>query len=139
MQQVDLKDRCNPTATATAIAASSPRLASCSFRTYPDAYWQHYPNAKTRLSFKVCSALPDSTSIFETTRSRKRHPFTVKEDRAFKAGYDKHGTVWAAIVKDPTFQAQNCRSTGLHDRFCNAFPDLYQPAGYKPRNTTKKT
>ncbi|TBU52575.1 hypothetical protein BD310DRAFT_831898 [Dichomitus squalens] len=110
------------------------------FRTYyPDAYRQHYPNAKTHLSSKVRSALPDGTSIFEKTRSKKRRPFTEEEDRALKAGYDKHGTVWATIVKDPIFQAQNRRSTDLRDRFRNAFPDLYQAAGYKPRNTTKKT
>ncbi|KAI0334190.1 hypothetical protein GY45DRAFT_1334399 [Cubamyces sp. BRFM 1775] len=109
------------------------------FRTYyPDAYRQHYPNAKTHLSSKVRSALPDGTSIFEKTRSKKRRPFTEEEDRALKAGYDKHGTVWATIVKDPIFQAQNRRSTDLRDRFRNAFPDLYQAAGYKPRNTTKK-
>ncbi|KAH9064414.1 hypothetical protein EDB87DRAFT_1785304 [Lactarius vividus] len=109
------------------------------FRTYfPDAYKQHYPNAKTHLSSKVRSALPDGTSIFEKTRSKKRRPFTEEEDRALKAGYDKHGTVWATIVKDPIFQEQNRRSTDLRDRFRNAFPDLYQAAGYKPRNSAKK-
>lgn len=109
------------------------------FRTYfPDAYKQHYPNAKTHLSSKVRSSLPDGTSIFEKTRSKKRRPFTEEEDRALKAGYDKHGTVWATIVKDPIFQEQNRRSTDLRDRFRNAFPDLYQAAGYKPRNSAKK-
>ncbi|THH15864.1 hypothetical protein EW146_g4682 [Bondarzewia mesenterica] len=109
------------------------------FRTYfPDAYKQHYPNAKTHLSSKVRSALPDGSSIFEKTRSKKRRPFTEDEDRALKAGYDKHGTVWATIVKDPIFQEQNRRSTDLRDRFRNAFPDLYQAAGYKPRNSSKK-
>ncbi|KZT00243.1 uncharacterized protein LAESUDRAFT_732459 [Laetiporus sulphureus 93-53] len=109
------------------------------FRTYfPDAYKQHYPNAKTHLSSKIRSALPDGTSIFEKTRSKKRRPFTEEEDRALKAGYDKHGTVWATIVKDPIFQEQNRRSTDLRDRFRNAFPDLYQAAGYKPRNSAKK-
>ena len=93
---------------------------------------------KTHLSSKVRSALPDGSSIFEKTRSKKRRPFTEEEDRALKAGYDKHGTVWATIVKDPIFQAQNRRSTDLRDRFRNAFPELYQAAGYKPRNTTKK-
>ena len=47
--------------------------------------------------------------------------------------------MWATIVKDPIFQAQNRRSTDLRDRFRNAFPDLYQAAGYKPRNTAKKS
>ncbi|KZT68621.1 hypothetical protein DAEQUDRAFT_692283 [Daedalea quercina L-15889] len=109
------------------------------FRTYfPDAYKQHYPNAKTHLSSKIRSALPDGSSIFEKTRSKKRRPFTEEEDRALKAGYDKHGTVWATIVKDPIFQEQNRRSTDLRDRFRNAFPDLYEAAGYKPRASAKK-
>ncbi|KAH0834112.1 hypothetical protein J3R83DRAFT_11400 [Lanmaoa asiatica] len=109
------------------------------FRTYfPDAYKEHYPNAKTHLSSKVRSTLPDGRSIFEKTRSKKRRPFTDEEDRALKAGYEKHGTVWATIVKDPIFQEQNRRSTDLRDRFRNAFPELYQAAGYKPRNAPKK-
>ena len=110
-----------------------------SFRTYfPDAYKEHYPNAKTHLSSKIRSTLPDGRSIFEKTRSKKRRPFTEDEDRALKAGYEKHGTVWATIVKDPVFQEQNRRSTDLRDRFRNAFPELYQAAGYKPRNAPKK-
>ncbi|KAF8553264.1 hypothetical protein OG21DRAFT_1414607 [Imleria badia] len=109
------------------------------FRTYfPDAYKEHYPNAKTHLSSKVRSTLPDGRSIFEKTRSKKRRPFTEEEDHALKAGYEKHGTVWATIVKDPVFQEQNRRSTDLRDRFRNAFPELYQAAGYKPRNAPKK-
>ena len=84
------------------------------------------------------STLPDGSSIFEKTRSKKRRPFTEEEDRALKAGYEKHGTVWATIVKDPVFQEQNRRSTDLRDRFRNAFPELYQAAGYKPRNAAKK-
>ncbi|KAH6890844.1 hypothetical protein BKA70DRAFT_1389789 [Coprinopsis sp. MPI-PUGE-AT-0042] len=110
------------------------------FRTYfPDAYKQHYPNAKTHLSSKVRSTLPDGSSLFEKTRSKRRRPFTEEEDRALKEGYEKYGTVWATIVKDyPIFQEQNRRSTDLRDRFRNAFPDLYQQAGYKPRNTKKR-
>jgi len=133
---VDLKDRWVPLFSYTRFSSSS---SNSSFRTYfPDAYKQHYPNAKTHLSSKVRSALPDGTSIFEKTRSKKRRPFTEEEDRALKAGYDRHGTVWATIVKDPIFQEQNRRSTDLRDRFRNAFPDLYQAAGYKPRNSAKK-
>ena len=59
---------------------------------YPDAYRQYYPNAKTHLSSKVRSALPDGSSIFEKTHSKKRRPFT-EEDRALKAGYDRRSTV----------------------------------------------
>ncbi|KAG6828470.1 hypothetical protein H0H92_007836 [Tricholoma furcatifolium] len=106
------------------------------FRTYfPDAYKEHYPNARTHLSSKVRSTLPDGSSLFEKTRSKKRRPFTEEEDRALRAGYEKHGTVWAAIVKDPVFREQGRRSTDLRDRFRNAFPMLYQAAGYKPRNS----
>lgn len=109
------------------------------FRTYfPDAYKKHYPNAKTHLSNKIRSTFPDGTSLFEKTRSKRRRPFTEAEDAALKAGYEKHGTTWATIVKDPIFQEQNRRSTDLRDRFRNAFPHLYQAAGYKPRTTPKK-
>ncbi|KAF6745614.1 hypothetical protein DFP72DRAFT_1035605 [Ephemerocybe angulata] len=108
-------------------------------RTTPDAYRQHYPNAKTHLSNKVRSTLPDGKPLFEKTRSKRRRPFTEEEDRALKEGYEKYGTVWATIVKDyPIFQEQNRRSTDLRDRFRNAFPELYSLAGYKPRNAAKK-
>ncbi|KAF7421293.1 hypothetical protein PC9H_011815 [Pleurotus ostreatus] len=111
-----------------------------SFRTYfPDAYRLHYPNAKTHLSSKIRrSTLPDGKPLFEKTRSKKRRPFTEAEDKALKEGYEKHGTVWATIVKDPVFQDQGRRSTDLRDRFRNAFPDLYQAAGYKPRAASTK-
>ena len=109
------------------------------FRTYfPDAYKQHYPNAKTHLSSRIRASLPDGKSLFEKTRSKKRRPFTEEEDRALRAGYEKHGTLWAQIVKDPIFQEQKRRSTDLRDRFRNAFPDLYEAAGYKPRPASKK-
>lgn len=76
--------------------------------------------------------------MFEKTRSKKRRPFTEEEDRALKAGYDKYGTLWSQIVKDPIFAEQKRRSTDLRDRFRNAFPELYQAAGYKPRPAPKK-
>ncbi|PPQ82777.1 hypothetical protein CVT25_009272 [Psilocybe cyanescens] len=104
------------------------------FRTYfPDAYKKHYPNARTHLSSKIRSTFADGTSLFEKTRSKRRRPFTEAEDRALRAGYERHGTTWATIVKDPVFQEQGRRSTDLRDRFRNAFPGLYQAAGYKPR------
>ena len=109
------------------------------FRTYyPDAYKKHYPNARTHLSSKVRSVLPDGSSLFVKTRGKRRRPFSEEEDRALKAGYEKHGTTWATIVKDPIFREQNRRSTDLRDRFRNAFPNLYQAAGYKPRTNKKK-
>lgn len=55
-----------------------------------------------------------------------------------RAGYEKYGTVWSTIVKDPIFSEQGRRSTDLRDRFRNAFPELYQAAGYKPRSLLKK-
>lgn len=118
----------------------TPRFPFLSrFRTYfPDAYKQHYPNAKTHLSSRIRASLPDGKSLFEKTRSKKRRPFTEEEDRALRAGYEKHGTLWAQIVKDPIFQEQKRRSTDLRDRFRNAFPDLYEAAGYKPRPVSKK-
>jgi hypothetical protein len=60
------------------------------FRTYfPDAYRLHYPNAKTHLSSRVRSTLPDGTSIFEKTRSKKRRPFSKEEDEALRRGYEQ--------------------------------------------------
>ncbi|TBU51474.1 hypothetical protein BD310DRAFT_953252 [Dichomitus squalens] len=97
---------------------------------------QCYPNAITHLSSKVHHALPDGTSILEKMRSKKRRHFTEEEDCALKAGYNKHGTAWATIVKDPIFQAQNCQCTNLRDRLRNASPDYYQAVCYKPRNIT---
>ena len=84
------------------------------------------------------SLLPDGSSLFVKTRGKRRRPFSEEEDRALKAGYEKHGTTWATIVKDPIFREQNRRSTDLRDRFRNAFPNLYQAAGYKPRSNKKK-
>jgi len=131
---VDLKDRC-VLFTGSCHSPLMPRR----FRTYfPDAYQRHYPNARTHLSSKVRSTLADGTSLFEKTRSKRRRPFTEAEDRALRVGYEKHGTTWATIVKDPIFAEQNRRSTDLRDRFRNAFPDLYQAAGYKPRSASKK-
>lgn len=109
------------------------------FRTYfPDAYRQHYPNAKTHLSDKIRSALPNGGSLFEKTRTKRRRPFSSEEDDALRRGYEKHGTLWAQIAQDPVFQSQQRRSTDLRDRFRNAFPDLYEAAGYKPRTPSKK-
>ncbi|KAG8875434.1 hypothetical protein FRB98_007803 [Tulasnella sp. 332] len=104
------------------------------FRTYfPDAYRTHYPNAKTHLSTRIRSFLPDGTPIFAKTRSKKRRPFSAEEDAALRRGYERYGTTWATIVKDPVFKGMERRSTDLRDRFRNAFPDLYKAAGYKPR------
>lgn len=46
--------------------------------------------------------------------------------------------MWSSILKDPIFRAQNRRPTDLRDRFRNAYPDLYEAAGYKPRNNASK-
>ncbi|PVF94724.1 hypothetical protein CPB86DRAFT_740042 [Serendipita vermifera] len=107
------------------------------FRTFfPDVYRHLYPNAKTHLSSSNSSRakraeLPDTLTIFEKSRSKKRRPFTKDEDAALRKGFEKHGTVWALIAKDPALSSR--RSTDLRDRFRNAFPDLYEKAGYKPR------
>ncbi|KAG8832860.1 hypothetical protein FRC17_000515 [Serendipita sp. 399] len=125
------------------------------FRTYfPEAYRHLYPNAKTHISNSSASRanraeLPDSLTIFEKSRSKKRRPFTKEEDDALREGFEKvcspkyfvslrqrppkHGTVWALIAKHPALSSR--RSTDLRDRFRNAFPDLYERAGYKPRPT----
>lgn len=119
------------------------------FRTYfPQSYRQLYPNAKTHLSTgRARAELPDTYDLFEKNRSKKRRPFTPEEDAALREGFEKvrrsqstftrylldpqHGTVWALIAKNPVLASR--RSTDLRDRFRNAFPDLYEQAGYKPR------
>jgi len=53
-------------------------------------------------------------------------------------GYQKHGTFWVQIIKDPIFQEQKRRPTDLQDRFRKVIPDLYEAAGYKPRSISKK-
>ncbi|KZV83953.1 hypothetical protein EXIGLDRAFT_683325 [Exidia glandulosa HHB12029] len=125
--------------TLTFEAGRTPVDLKDRFRTYfPDAYRLHYPNAKTHLSDKVRSALPNGASIFEKTRTKRRRPFSQDEDDALRRGYEKHGTLWAQIAQDPIFLAQQRRSTDLRDRFRNAFPELYEAAGYKPRTPSKK-
>ncbi|CCA71290.1 hypothetical protein PIIN_05229 [Serendipita indica DSM 11827] len=108
------------------------------FRTYfPDTYRRLYPNAKTHIPSSSARAkrteLPDCPTFFEKSRSKKRRPFTKEEDDALREGFEKHGTVWAIIAKNPVLSTR--RSTDLRDRFRNAFPDLYEKAGYKPRPT----
>ncbi|KAN0126160.1 hypothetical protein V8E53_015332, partial [Lactarius tabidus] len=95
----------------------------------------HLTTAPPRTS-KIASALAltSATRISSTTSTKNRCPFTEEEDRVLKAGYDK--TVWTTIVKGPIFQEQSHRSARLHDRFRNAFPNLYQAAGYKPGNSS---
>ncbi|PPR07991.1 hypothetical protein CVT24_002703 [Panaeolus cyanescens] len=104
------------------------------FRTrFPDAYKDHYPNARTHLSSKVRSIQPDGTQLFTKMRNKKRRPFTPEEDAALKAGYEQHGTLWAVIARMTIFVLSGRKSTDLRDRFRNAYPDLYAAAGYKPR------
>ena len=45
-----------------------------------------------------------------------------------RAGYEKHGTLWAQISKDPIFREQKRQPIDLRDRFKKAFPDLYKAA-----------
>ncbi|KAF9039969.1 hypothetical protein BJ165DRAFT_1416421 [Panaeolus papilionaceus] len=95
------------------------------FRTrFPDAYKDHYPNARTHLSSKVRSIQPDGTQLFTKMRNKKRRPFTPEEDAALKAGYEQHGTLWAVIARMSIFVLSGRKSTDLRDRFRNAYPDL---------------
>lgn len=69
--------------------------SSVRFRTYfPEAYRHLYPNAKTHLSSANSNRakrteLPDSLTIFEKSRSKKRRPFTKEEDEALREGFEK--------------------------------------------------
>lgn len=58
----------------------------------------------------------------------EQHLFTEEEDRALRAGYEKHGTFWAEISKDPIFREQKRQPIDLRNRFRKAFPDLYRMA-----------
>jgi hypothetical protein len=108
------------------------------FRTYyPDAYHELYPNAKTHTSRAVRSKLPDGKSIFEKGKTKERRPFTPAEDDVLHKGYQQFGSHWAVIAKDPIFEGRR-KSTDLRDRFRNAFPSLYEQAGYKPRAKSQK-
>lgn len=108
------------------------------FRTYfPDAYHELYPNAKTHTSRAVRSKAPDGTSIFEKGKTKERRPFTQAEDEVLKRGYERFGSHWAIIAKEPVFEGKR-KSTDLRDRFRNAFPNLYEQAGYKPRAKSLK-
>jgi len=108
------------------------------FRTYfPDAYHELYPNAKTHTSRAVRSKAPDGKSIFEKGKTKERRPFTAAEDEVLKKGYEQFGSHWAIIAKDAVFEGRR-KSTDLRDRFRNAFPSLYEQAGYKPRAKAPK-
>ncbi|SHO76233.1 Uncharacterized protein MSYG_0571 [Malassezia sympodialis ATCC 42132] len=78
-----------------------------------------------------CPAKVD-TLVPPRHRTRERRAFTEAEDQALKRGYEKHGSQWCLIAKDPAFKNQRS-STDVRDRFRNAFPDEYARAGYKPR------
>lgn len=108
------------------------------FRTYfPDAYHELYPNAKTHTSRAVRSKAPDGKSIFEKGKTKERRPFTPAEDEVLRKGYEQFGSHWAIIAKDVVFEGRR-KSTDLRDRFRNAFPSLYEQAGYKPRTKSQK-
>lgn len=108
------------------------------FRTYfPDAYHELYPNAKTHTSRAVRSKAPDGKSIFEKGKTKERRPFTAAEDEVLRKGYEQFGSHWAVIAKDAVFEGRR-KSTDLRDRFRNAFPSLYEQAGYKPRAKAPK-
>lgn len=104
------------------------------FRTkFPEAYHDLYPNAKTHIatsSSRRVSEVPKGH--FEKGKSKERRCFTAAEDATLKQGYELYGSSWTVIAKDPIFEGRR-KPTDLRDRFRNAFPDLYEQAGYKPR------
>ena len=98
-------------------------------------------NAKTDAASSVCvpphahrrhmSADNRSDPLIKG-KTRPRRAFTPEEDEALKRGFDKYGSQWALIARDPAFRNQRS-STDVRDRFRNAFPEEYACAGYKPR------
>ncbi|CAD6883992.1 unnamed protein product [Tilletia controversa] len=108
------------------------------FRTYfPDTYHEVYPNAKTHHSHRVRGKDSAGHSIFQKVKTNQRRPFSPAEDDAIKRGYEKHGSHWSVIARDPVFSGLR-RATDLRDRFRNAFPAEYEKAGYKPRPKPKR-
>ncbi|KAE8233016.1 hypothetical protein CF326_g1950 [Tilletia indica] len=108
------------------------------FRTYfPDTYHEVYPNAKTHHSHRVRGKDSAGHSIFQKVKTNQRRPFSPAEDEAIKRGYEKHGSHWSVIARDPIFSGLR-RATDLRDRFRNAFPAEYEKAGYKPRPKPKR-
>ncbi|KAK0533880.1 hypothetical protein OC835_002863 [Tilletia horrida] len=108
------------------------------FRTYfPDTYHEVYPNAKTHHSHRVRGKDSAGHSIFQKVKPNQRRPFSPAEDEAIKRGYEKHGSHWSIIARDPIFGGLR-RATDLRDRFRNAFPAEYEKAGYKPRPKPKR-
>ena len=103
---------------------------------FPEAHDQHYPNAAFHHSSQTCASLRDGETHFEIARSEQRRPFTEEEDRALRAGYGGHGTIWAQIVKDSIIQEQRRLSVDLRD-LLNLFPGLYEGAR-EPRTLPKK-
>jgi hypothetical protein len=73
------------------------------FRTYfPEAYRHLYPNARTHLSSSTRhrTELPDSLTIFEKNRSKKRRPFTKEEDEALREGFEKVSPVAPSSLRN---------------------------------------
>ncbi|KAF8963302.1 hypothetical protein BDZ97DRAFT_1758783 [Flammula alnicola] len=96
-------------------------------------YVAPYPRKTSSHNGEEVAVESEENPSTEKTRNKRRQPFTEVEDRALKAGYEKHGTSWASHVKDPVLREPNGRSTELRDRFRQAFRDLYKAAGYKLR------
>ncbi|WFD21632.1 hypothetical protein MEQU1_000287 [Malassezia equina] len=127
----------SPNLDAGVAAASPPPTASATLPTL----------APSLLSVQNPRATPTWTvtpRVFSTAscpilrhKTRERRPFTETEDEALKRGFEKHGSHWSRIARDPVFQNQRS-STDIRDRFRNAFPEEYIRAGYKPRVKTTR-
>lgn len=74
---------------------------------------------------------------FEKGKSKERRCFSAEEDAVLLHGYGLYGSSWTIIARDPVFGGRR-KATDLRDRFRNAFPELYEQAGYKPRAKATK-
>ena len=110
----------------------SPPLSSppSSFRNYfPDAYNQHYPNAKTQVL--SCQMEPPSLRIlvarcFARSLRRKTVPSMLAKISTARFG-------------PPSSNVQFSRSRTVVSRiYTTTSATLYQAVGYKPRNSAKK-
>ncbi|ORY04805.1 hypothetical protein K493DRAFT_48602 [Basidiobolus meristosporus CBS 931.73] len=108
------------------------------FRTlFPEEYHRLYHTSMQKLrEFKKQPAESYPTPFRRVDRRPKRK-FNQEDDENLKAGFQKYGCAWARIVKDPSLNLQDRRSTDLRDRFRTAFPEIYEQLGYAPKYPTK--
>ncbi|KAK9768663.1 hypothetical protein K7432_000498 [Basidiobolus ranarum] len=108
------------------------------FRTlFPEEYHRLYHTSMQKLREIKKQPVESYPTPFRRVDRRPKRKFNQEDDENLKAGFQKYGCAWARIVKDPTLNLQDRRSTDLRDRFRTAFPEIYEQLGYAPKYPTK--